>query len=520
MSGIDRFDVAVVGCGPVGSALAILLAQSGRSVAVLERWPTPYPLPRAVTFDGETGRILQACGIGDGLSSISEPGDVYEWRNAGGTTLLRFNGSGSGPQGWPHASMFNQPALESLLVRRMQSLNGIDLRRGADVTGLSREGDCVDVDYDGVNGERRSIQAVYVVGCDGANSTVRDLLDVPIVDQGFYYDWLIVDVVLAEDRIFDPVNLQLCDPARPTTVVSGGPGRRRWEFMRLPGEPIEILDSIDRAWELLEPWHIGPENAVLERHAVYTFQARWAERWRRDRVFLAGDAAHQMPPFAGQGMCAGLRDVINLAWKLDLVLTGQADQGLLDTYQIERRDHVQAAIEFSMALGKVICVSDVDEAAERDRAMSSALLDGQHSEMPIMPGITDGVVHQRSALGGSLLPQGTVEKEGGLLRLDDAVGVGWRLFSRSGVTLDPSSDLLRWFRSIGGREISIGVGCEIGDPDGFYKSWFSEQGISAVVQRPDFHLFGATTTECETREMLADLRSQLQGRSESDCADV
>ena len=358
-------DVAIVGFGPVGSALAILLAQRGRTVTVLERWPEPYPLPRAVHFDHEVGRILQSCGIGDEVRAVSEPAEIYEWRNATGTTLLRFGQQGDGPSGWPASSMFNQPALEALLARRAADL-GVDVRRGVEVTAVDQHDDRVVVT--GADGS--TVAARYVVGCDGANSAVRGLADLPVEDLGFFYDWLIVDVILDEPRVFDPINLQVCDPARPTTAVSGGPGRRRWEFMRLPHESLEELNDEARAWELLAPWDVHLGNARLERHAVYTFNARYARRWRAGRVLLAGDAAHLMPPFAGQGMCSGLRDAANLAWKLDLVVAGRASDALLDSYQEERLPSVKAAIEFSMELGKVICVPDPAEAAARDEAMA------------------------------------------------------------------------------------------------------------------------------------------------------
>ncbi len=266
-------DVAVVGAGPVGLVLAILLAQSDRSVVVLEQWPDPYPLPRAVHFDHEVGRILQSCRIGDEVRALSEPADVYEWRNGHGTTLLRFGRVGASMSGWPFSSMFCQPELEAVLRRRADALSVLEVRRGVRLRGVEQDDRAVTLHCAPVelgpdrrlveHGVERgapatSVRARYVVGCDGANSTVRDVLDVPVDDRGFFYDWLIVDVILDEPTVFDPPNLQVCDPARPTTAVSGGPGRRRWEFMRLPDETIEGLNDASRAWELLAPWGVHP----------------------------------------------------------------------------------------------------------------------------------------------------------------------------------------------------------------------------------------------------------------------
>jgi 2-polyprenyl-6-methoxyphenol hydroxylase-like FAD-dependent oxidoreductase len=230
------------------------------------------------------------------------------------------------------------------------------------------EGAVVVRDTDGAE-----VVAGYVIGCDGANSTIRTLAGLPVHDLGFFYDWLIVDVLLDHPRVFDPLNVQICDPGRPTTAVSGGPGRRRWGLMRLPHETLEELNDERRAWELLAPWGVRPGNARLERHAVHTFNARYAEQWRAGQVLLAGDAAHLMPPFAGQGMCAGIRDAANLAWKLDLVIRGLAPDGLLDTYQQERLPSARLAVEFSMQLGKVTCVPDPAEAAAGDEAMAAAV---------------------------------------------------------------------------------------------------------------------------------------------------
>lgn len=492
-SGTDA-DVAIVGYGPVGSALAILLAQRGRTVIVAEKWPQPYPLPRAVHFDHEVGRILQACGIAEGVREISEPADIYEWRNGTGTPLLRFGQSGDGPSGWPASSMFNQPALEQLLDRRARQL-GVEVRRGVTVTGLEQLEDHVVLEASGGD----TLGASYVVGCDGANSAVRGLADLAVTDLGFFYDWLIVDVVLREARTFDPINLQICDPARPTTAVSGGPGRRRWEFMRLPQETRDELDAEARAWELLSAWDVHPGNARLERHAVYTFNARYSQQWRSGRVFLAGDAAHLMPPFAGQGMCAGLRDAANLAWKLDLVLGGHAGDALLDTYEAERLPSAKAAIDFSMELGKVICVPDPEEAAARDEAMA-AQVGSEPAAMPGLPTIASGLIEAGSPHAGAHLVQGCDHGR----RFDDLHGHGWRL-----VTVASGGDQIgqaerSWFESIGGRIVPLV------DPDPMFVEWFRRHDTTWALQRPDFYLYGTATTTERATSLLGSLQRVLE----------
>jgi 2-polyprenyl-6-methoxyphenol hydroxylase-like FAD-dependent oxidoreductase len=208
-----------------------------------------------------------------------------------------------------------------------------------------------------------------VVGCDGANSSVRGWIGSGWRDLGFHFDWLVVDVEPCDPRWDGPINWQLCDPARPTTLVSGGPGRRRWEFMRLPHETLDELNSEAVAWRLLAPWGVRPDNAKLERHAVYTFGARWADRWRpRSRAYCGATPPTRCRRSRGRACVRACATAANLAWKLDLVLGGRAREALLDTYQSERAPHVSAVIDMSVALGRIICVADPAEAAPPRRA--------------------------------------------------------------------------------------------------------------------------------------------------------
>jgi flavoprotein hydroxylase len=485
-------DVAIVGYGPVGATIAILLAQQGRSVVVLERQLHPYPLPRAVHMDHEVARIIQSCRLGEDLARISEPADLYEWRNGEGLTLLRLGRTGVGLSGWAQSLMFNQPTLEALLNHQAGCV-GVHVRRGVEVTGLTQDDTGVAIE----TATGAKLRTAYVVGCDGANSTVRQQCQVAMHDLGFFYDWLIVDVMLKQPRTFDPINLQVCDPSRPTTVVSGGPGRRRWEFMRLPHETREELNSAARAWELLEPWDVHPDNADLERHALYTFNARYAQSWRTGRVLLAGDAAHQTPPFAGQGMCAGIRDAANLAWKLDLVLTGRAADELLDTYEPERRPEVRASIEFAMELGKIICIADPVQAAARDQAMAASV-GPDPSEVPPLPPIQAGIIDPRSPQAGQLFPQGRVAGK----LFDDMYSAGWRLITL-GDTPKIDDEVARWFDTIGGRVVTVPA------DDPVYGIWFTAQTCTAALQRPDFHLYGTAADPSQTGALLSGLRDQI-----------
>ncbi|MGW7069415.1 bifunctional 3-(3-hydroxy-phenyl)propionate/3-hydroxycinnamic acid hydroxylase MhpA [Streptomyces sp. NPDC054872] len=514
-------DVAIVGFGPIGQMLALLLGRAGHDVIALERWPDPYPLPRAAHFDHEIARIFQAGGVGEAVRAVTDPvPDHYEWRNAAGEPLVRIDWSGNGPSGWPIANFFSQPQLEAVLAEAAENQATVTLRRGCEVVGLRPGPESVRLTAGGADGDE--VHARYVIGADGSNSFVRSTMaTTSVTDLGFFYDWLVVDTIPHDQIEWSPKNWQLCDPERPTTIVSGGPGRRRWEFMRLPHEDAEELKTPEAAWRLLEPWGRTPQNTTIERHALYTFQARWVDRWREGRLLLAGDAAHQMPPFAGQGMCSGLRDAINLSWKLDLVLGGRADPALLDTYTTERSEHVQHAIGMSMALGQVICVLDPDAAAARDARMIAAGADPRHALPPTPPPVLGDGVLQRAPDGsrapdvGQLTPQYEVTHEGRTALLDDLTGGGFTILTDGVGPLDVLDSTDRDFLDDIGAHLvplyaeSAPPGAYLDAPGG-YVSHLREHAHVAAVIRPDFYLFGAAADAHGLRELVTQLREQLR----------
>ena len=282
--------------------------------------------------------------------------------------------------------------------------------------------------------------------------------------------------------------------------------------MRRADTTVEELGRQDTAWRLMAPWGVTPLTAEMERHAVYTFRGRWAHSWRTGNVFLAGDAAHLMPPFLGQGLCSGLRDAWAMSWRLAMVHQGSAEPAILDTYGPERTGHVQEIIEGAVAAGRVICELDVEKAALRDAEMRERATD------PVA--VTREPPHPRLGFpsltipsdgsDGLLSPQGRVRAEGQVGLFDDVVGGGWQLISRGG---DPA-ELLRdediaWFRGIGGVFADVSYGGSVEDLDGAYERWFQKNGCAAFVSRPDFYVFAAGE-HADIPSFLAQLRSAIQ----------
>jgi 2-polyprenyl-6-methoxyphenol hydroxylase-like FAD-dependent oxidoreductase len=498
----DSFDadVAVVGYGPVGQTLTALLAARGHSVAVYERYPDLYDLPRALYFDDEIKQVWQALGVVDEIADDLLPVQAYEWLGADGDPIARIEHPELGPSGWASGYVFYQPSLERALDRAVRALPSARVHQGCNVEALEQAGDHVALTVRNEGVEER-VRARYVVGADGANSLVRQTAGIPFDDQGFAERWLVVDLRPddMEKLSWLPSPCQWCDPERPHMHSRNGRRHRRFEFMLLPGEYADDFADEERVWELLEPW-FAPSDGVLVRHTVYEFRGRLARTMRSGRVLLAGDAAHTMPPFMGQGLCSGVRDAANLAWRLDLMLRGVGDDRLLDTYATERRAQNEWIVNLSTEMGRVSCTLDPDAAAERDAVLRAA-----DAPPPLgLPPLHDGTLAHGSALAGVRGVQGHVRLDGREGRFDDVVGRGFVLLARHRPEMPlVVADALD---AIGAKIVALD---ELEDLDGRLTAWLDKHRVAAVLVRPDAYVFGAVEALEDLPALVDDLRSHL-----------
>ena len=466
-------DLVVVGCGPVGVMAALRARQHGLSVIALDRAVEVYPLPRAIGMDDEIQRLFATAGLLDGLRDCSTPMGGAEFLDRHGSRVIGIElpDGHVGANGHPPVVAFDQPRLERLL--RAAAIDaGADLRLGAEVIAI--DGTTLTL------ADGSTLTGRWIVGCDGARSTIRRLLGVELVDQGFDEQWTVVDTTLLDPELpLSRLATQHCDPARVITYVPGHADRRRWEFQFLPGDTPDEMADPERIAALLSPWGT-PEQLRVDRIAVYRFHATVAQTLRRGDVFLAGDSAHQMPPFNGQGMCSGMRDVDNLVWKLGAVAAGHAHDRLLDTYDTERRPHASGQVEHAVDAGRLINAIAEGGADEFEA--------GYGGGRPF-PHLESGFRSGAARAVGRPFPQ-PVDEGGGF---DRRLGPGFALVTTADTHLPP--DTLAAWEGIGTRRVDA-------DPDHF-------PGLvepdTVVVVRPDRYVAAVTDDLVGTTAELASL---------------
>lgn len=425
-------DVAIVGYGPVGATLAGLLGNLGVNVVVFEKNLEIYPMPRAVGFDHDAMRIFQCVGITDQIKDFIEPFRDEIYLGADGRLLQHFKHMPKPyPLTWDPHFTCDQPKIEKALRQKNAGMPNLEVRLGAEFQTYQQKPNAVSFQIKSAKGETEFIEAKYLIACDGASSSIRSQMNIDLESMNYDESWLVVDMKVKEavlDRL-PRTNVQYCDPVRPSTMICCPGNHRRWEFMKLPTDAPETLIQEEQLWKLMSPW-ISPGDAEIWRAAAYRFHALVANNWQDRRVFLAGDSAHQTPPFIGQGMCQGIRDAGNLAWKLHQVIRGSAHENLLTTYTQERRPNVVATTQLAKDCGLMISERDQAKARVRDEEISTETngLGRLIIRQDLIPALDAGLIVTSEPLSGKVFPQPVVMSAGqGDVMMDELVQTQFHL---------------------------------------------------------------------------------------------
>ena len=500
-------DVAIVGAGPVGLVIANTLGLLGVRVLVVERLDEIIDYPRAIGIDDEALRTIQATGLADAVRPHITPDHWMRFVTASGRCFASIEPR-TDEFGWSRRNAFIQPEIDRILHEGLARFPNVQVRLGHALEGFSQDADGVTLRLSAPGGAPVEARAAWLVGADGGNSLVRRTLGIPFEGRTKPNQWIVVDV--RNDPLGTPHVYLHCDPERPYVSAALPHGIRRFEFMVMPGEKESDFDDPEHMARLMRKVVADPDRVDYIRKRVYTHNARLAARLREGRVLLAGDAAHIMPVWQGQGYNSGMRDAFNLAWKLALVVNGKAGEALLDSYQQERRDHAKAMIDLSVTAGYVLAPPKRWQGAVRDGLswllnylppVKRYFLEMRFKPMPqYREGalLTDGA-GKTSPVGKMFIqPQVTLESGESVL-LDEVIGanfaiIGWGCNPQWGLD---AGQIARW-RAIGVRFIQVVPEVQIhreqdnapgtlrvGDRQNRLKSWFAQHNTAIAVVRPD-----------------------------------
>ena len=478
-----------------------------------------YDKPRAFALDHEIMRVFQGLGLAGEIAPHTAPFTASEYYGANGQLIKRLGSVPPPyPLGWPPNMVFTQPPVEAALRKHAGEYPSVEIELGMELLDFRQAAGRVTLRLRDESGREREASARYLVGCDGASSTVRQRSGIEFEDLDFDEPWLVVDLLVNERGLakLPEVSIQYCEPARPCTYLIGPGAHRRWEIMLLPGEERAKMEIEAEVWRLLSRW-LTADEATLWRVASYRFHALVARTWRDGRVFIAGDAAHQQPPFTGQGMCQGVRDVANLAWKLRVVLEGGAGDSLLDSYAAERAPHVRRLTTTIKGIGRLICERDAQAAAARDRRLLEEA-GGEIRTVPrqqLIPSLERGFFSTPAhPANGSIFPQPRVMHEGGVELMDDVAGSGFRIVVREDFPL-ADCGRMELAERLGARLVRIGAaqGC-LAETEGVAAGWFEKYGCSAALLRPDHYVYGVARNAAELDRQLVTMAAALHGEKE------
>lgn len=520
------YDVAIVGCGPVGATLANYFRMFGHSVAIFDRFEKVFPYPRAGGVDDESVRNFQTLGV---LEPMQANGDLFEadiwFCDANSKKLGAFDRRHLGDEmlvgesGYHKLSMFHQPNVETILRKAYENSDYVDSYLGYDVLSVTDEGDHTLLQVKELDGdEELEIRALYTVGCDGAKSLVQQALNVGTTDFKYSEDYIVIDAFV-EDKAYHRTRFPdgayfVLDETYAGVVGKAPHGWVRLDFIRHPDSLVhgnlETPEELEQATlALIEARGFDPAKLEIKRIAPYTFEARSPKKWRVGRLLVAGDAAHLTPPWVGQGLNMGMRDAANIAMKINLVLTGKAGDSVLDTYEDERRPVSLKTIEAAIFMGKMMEIKNpifvaIRNAALRLSGASSMAARAQFSDWQRKPPYNDGFIGKTHDLSGRWMIQPTVvDPQGNRKGLDDLIGLNFALVATT-TPIGPS--VYRFVQEMGG--VVLKLGTDFFDPENRFVDFCNKHRVQNVLMRPDRYIYDAGN---DGEALCADFFEKLAG---------